>query len=59
VIEAAQIGSGVEIGDNCVIVRLVLSSAPTSTLPLLFSGFLISHLLLLNRPLGTLNPADG
>jgi hypothetical protein len=59
VIEAAQIGSGVEIGDNCVIVRLSLSSAPTSPLPLLFSGFLIGHLLLLNRPFGTPNPADG
>jgi hypothetical protein len=34
VIEAAQIGSGVEIGDNCVLVRLSLSSAPSSPLPL-------------------------
>jgi hypothetical protein len=58
VIEAAQIGSGVEIGDNCVIVRLI-SSVSSSPLPFLFSGLLIGHLLLGKRPAGTLSSADG
>jgi acetyltransferase-like isoleucine patch superfamily enzyme len=35
VIEAAQIGSGVEIGDNCAIVRLLSPLSPMSFVPVL------------------------
>jgi hypothetical protein len=61
VIEAAQIGSGVEIGDNCVIVRLsprFISIFPfTASFSIASSSLFCVHACCL--PLGVLDQANG